>query len=202
MSYKSFLPRLYPLYLFCTLFAWGVGLGFCSGSMIQAPAYAADTFGSSTATANEGYESRESRIAQLIQVNEGEFQQVISLERRRESSSNLPGAQFRKTVLFIFASWCPYCKEKIHAMAALAKKYPDFDYFFLSVDKSLEQLQMSNFMKLTDKIYIIDRSQIPELSKRLQIPYNPYVPATFLFDENMKFISDEPIDWKNAEFIK
>lgn len=107
------------------------------------------------------------------------------------------GQQGRPRLLYIYASWCPYCREQTPVTTEIMRDYADkIDHRSLSFDR--EKLGLAHYLNNLEKPVLLDPvmaseetySQIIALLHHHDIYYTGSIPFAVLFDENGKKVAE------------
>ena len=94
----------------------------------------------------------------------------------------------RKTVLFIYASWCPHCQQRMGSIMALEKK-KKHTVIAVSLDENPMQLTryMEQFSDVPFPVIVLDPAYKAEFAETLRQDFNiefpGSIPFTALFNE-------------------
>lgn len=104
----------------------------------------------------------------------------------------------RPTLVFIYASWCPYCQKEFTSYEMLKEQFPDSTLQTLAISIDKDPLALSDFLltRFPNKPftpYHLDTKEIPiffrALGDRGPQPKGS-IPYMVLFDADQKFIQE------------
>jgi thiol-disulfide isomerase/thioredoxin len=87
-------------------------------------------------------------------------------------------------LIYVFASWCPYCSHKIPTLLQLHKTHQNnLSMYFISLDESPNALQpLSSKLPKDLKIFIMPKNEIMDFFSQLNLDFQHNIPAFALLD--------------------
>ncbi|GFZ83504.1 hypothetical protein RLOatenuis_3680 [Rickettsiales bacterium] len=104
----------------------------------------------------------------------------------------------RPKLIFIFASWCGCCREKLAKLCQSANKYKNMDFILLSIDQNSEKLQdlLKSGIRTRAHIYQLEyprRSILLNELSNIGINFDGFVPFVVLLDSDNKKLEHQHI---------